>query len=253
MKGWLILGIILLCLWLIGRIGAKVELIYNGALTLRLKVLGLTLARMPKKERKPIDPDDFSPVKYRKLLAKEAKKQAKKAKKQAQKAQKKKSKKATAKSGTGKPKKSPTDVLDLVYTALDALRPLGRSFGKHFEIEAVRLRITVGSEDAAQTALLYGILSQAVAYALEIVSNSTNLRIKEKNRGNILVDADFTSEKIAADLHLIFKLRVWHLLAMLFSALGGVIKNRLAGMKGQSPAPAVATDRTVGKTNSENT
>lgn len=255
MKGWLIFGIILLCLWLIGMIRAQVVLIYNGELTLRVKALGLTFRIMPKKEKKPLDPDDFSPAKYRRLMAKEAKQQAKKdakkAKKQAKKAaksaEKRKNKEASS-SESAKKKKGLGEILDLVYLLLDALKPFGRSFGKHFEVEAVKLRITVGSEDAAKTAMLYGILVQMVAYGLELLSARTNLRIKKKNRGDILVDADFTSEQIAADLHLIFKLRVWHVFGMLFSALGGIIKNRIAALKKQS----LPTNVSVGKTRREN-
>lgn len=260
MRGWLIFGIILLCLWLIGRIRARVVLIYNGELALSVKVLGKTIKILPKKPRKALDPDDFSPEKYRKLLAKEAKAQAKKDAKKAKKAAKKKAKaeekKRSEQASANEPsrkKKSIADILDLVYMGLDALRSLGRSFGKRFEIEAVKLHITVGSEDAAQTALLYGILSQAVAYVLEFLSLRTNLRIKKKNRGNILVDADFTAETITADLHLIFKLRVWHFFAMAFSALGGVIKNRLASQKRSSQAETpTSSDPTVGQTETVN-
>lgn len=238
MRGWLVLGIILLCLWLIGMIRAQVVLIYNGELALKVKVFGMTVQIMPKKPKKPLNPDDFSPEKYRKLLAKEAKKQEKKEAKKAKSKQKKALKKKKAKDESAsqapqkpKKKKGLADILDLVYMGVDALKSLGKSFGKHFEIEVVRLRITVCSEDAAQTAILYGILSQAVAYVLEILSQCTNIRVKKKNRGNILVDADFTAETLAADLHLIFKLRVWHLFAMIFSALGGIIKNRMSGSK----------------------
>lgn len=263
MTGWLIFGIVLLVLWLIGMIRAKVVLIFNGELALSVRVLGIKIQIMPKKEKKAIDPNDFSPAKYRKLLEKEAKRKAKKdaanAKKEAKKAakkavkaeEKKKAKEGTSsdKSKKSKKKKGLADILDLVYMGLAALKSLGKSFGKHFEIEAVRLRITVGSEDAAQTAILYGILVQAVAYALEVLSALTNLRIRKKNRENILVDADFTSEKIEADLHLIFKMRVWHLFAMVFSALGGVIKNRIAALtKQSSSAPTPKTDKNVGDT-----
>lgn len=257
MKGWLIFGIILLVLWLIGRIRAQIVLIYKDEIVLRLKVLGLTFGILPKKARKPIAPDDFSPAKYRKLLKKEAKKQAKKdakkAKKQAKKVAKAaEKKKAESTGGAKKKKKSIADILDLVYLLLDALKAFGKTFGKRFEIEAVKLHITVGAEDAAQTALLFGIVSQAVAYVVEILSSLTNLRVRKQNRSGVMVEADFTSEQITADLHLVFKLRLWHIFAMLFSALGGIIKNRLAAMKKQSkPVAASVADSGADKANSE--
>ncbi len=242
MKGWMILAVILLCLWLIGRIRANIILIYDGQFTVRVKMLGITVRLLPKK-KKIIHPDDFSPEKYRRLQAREEKKRIKREAKRNRKEAKRSAKKADSAvspekaKGTSKKKKGIDQILDLVYMLLDALKPLGKSFGRHFEVEAVKLKIKVGSEDAAKTAILYGILVQAVAYGLEILSSLINVHIRKKNREAICVNADFTAERITADLHLILKLRLWHVFAIGFSALGGIIRNRVAKFKKTAVRP----------------
>lgn len=243
MKGWQILACIILGLWLIGMIRAQLIVIYDGNLTLRIKVAGIPRTLYPKKLKRP-DPEDFTPEKYRKLLAKEARKQAKKTQKAAKKAAKKKAKQEKARA-SAKPKdraqasqpaqkEGVSNWKQFMRPIIAALKSPLSSFGKHLEIEAVKLHITVGGEDAAKTAILYGMVSQGVAYGLELLSQFTNLRIKEKNRTQIRTDVDFNSDKLSVDLHLILKLRVWHFFAMGFALLWNLLKNMIASKDGQS-------------------
>ena len=228
------IGCILLFFWLIGMLRANVILAYDGQFSLKIRVLFLSIPITPKKEKKPPDPDRYSPEKYRKMLDKAAQKEAKKQQKKAKKAQKKQEKSPKNANPAGKSagapkkkeKKSVSDILGLVSQILAAVKGLFGSFGKHLRIEAVRLHVTVASEDAAKTALLYGAVCQSAAYLLEILSSVTNF--KAKDREQIRIDADFLSEKSTADVHLIFRLRVWHVFAMLFSALGGFLKKRIS-------------------------
>lgn len=241
MTGWIVFGCILLFFWLIGMIRANVEVIYNDSVQVAVKVLGVRIQITPKKKKVP-KLSDFTPKKYRKRLAQdeakrlkaEAKKAKKQAKKDAKKAEKKRleeeRKKAKAEGRTlpedekkkKKKKMELADILGWVYVGLDALKGLGKSFGKHFEIEAVKMKIAVGSEDAAQTAILYGIIVQMAAYLVEGLSAITNFRCKR--REEMQITADFLSEKLVMDLHFIFKLRVWHVFALLFAAIGAALK-----------------------------
>lgn len=230
MTAWIVIGCILLFFWLVGMLRANLILIYDGQLVLSLRILFINIRLVPGKKKVP-NPEKYSPKRYRKMLAKKAAKERKKQEKSRKKLEKKKqteaSKKALApekKSAPKKPKKSVADILDLVGQILEMVKGLVRSFGKHFRIEAVRLKITVAGEDAAKTAMLYGMVSQGVAYLIEILSTITNF--KAKHRENISVEADFLSEKSTADVHLIFRLRVWHIFAMIFAALGGFIRKR---------------------------
>ena len=243
MTGWIIFGCILLFFWLIGMIRANVEVIYADSVKVAVRVLGVRIQITPKQKKVP-KLSDFTPKKYRKRLAKdeakrlkaEAKKAKKQAKKDAKKAEKKKldeaRKKAKAEGRTlpedekkKKKKKSLAEILEWVYIGLDALKGLGKSFGKHFEIEAVKMKIRVGSEDAAQTAILYGIIVQMAAYLVEGISAITNFRCKR--REEMQITADFLSDKMVMDLHFIFKLRIWHVFALLFAAIGAALKRMI--------------------------
>ena len=50
---------------------------------------------------------------------------------------------------------------------------------------------------------------------------------------NIGVDVDFLSEKLEADIHIVLRIRVWHLLALVFgavfTAIGYYIKHPMGG------------------------
>lgn len=243
MNGWIIFGCILLAFWLIGMIRARVEVEYNTDVRVAVKVLGMTF-RITPKEKKPPKLSDFTPKKYRKRLEKDEKlrlkQEAKKAKKQAEKERKKAEKKAAkeaAKKGlpppdTGKKKKekSLAEIMELVLVGLDALKGLFKSFGKHFQIEAVRLKIAVASEDAASTAILYGIVVQFVTYLCHALAAITNFKVKKPEE--IAVTADFLSDKLTMDLHFVFRLRVWHIFAMIFAAGIGAVKRLLKTMTG---------------------
>lgn len=246
MKGWIIFGCILFVFWLIGMIRANIEVCYSDSVRVAIRVCGLRIVITPK-EKKPLKLSDFTPKKYRKRLAKdeaarlkaEAKKAAKQAKKEAKKAEKKKvaeaKKKAEAEGISTEPqkkkkkkKKNLADILGWVLVGLDALKGLGKSFGKHFEIEAVKMKIAVGTEDAAQTAILYGIIVQMAAYLVEGLSAITNFRCR--NREEMEIRADFLSDKMVMDLHFIFKIRVWHVFAWIFAAIGAAIKRIIKNM-----------------------
>lgn len=230
MNGWILFGCILLAFWLIGMIRAGVEIEYNTGVRVAVKLLGMTF-RITPKEKKPPKLSDFTPRKYRKRLAKDEKlrrkQEEKKAKKQAEKARKKAERQGhiTSPDGKQKKRKEPAEIMELVLVGLDALKGLLRSFGKHFEIEAVRLKIAVASGDAASTAILYGIVVQFVTYLCHALGAITNFKVKKPEE--IAVTADYLSDKLTVDLHFVFRLRVWHLFAMLFAAGIGAVKRML--------------------------
>ena len=249
MKGWIVFGCILFVFWLIGMIRANIEVCYSDSVRVAIKVCGMRFVITPKKKKVP-KLSDFTPKKYRKKLEKdeaarlkaEAKKAEKQAKKEAQKAEKKKAAEAkknaaaqakakgqTESDGSKKKKKMElADIIGWVYVGLDALKALGKSFGKHFEIEAVKMKIAVGTEDAAQTAILYGIIVQMAAYLVEGLSAITNFRCR--NREEMEIRADFLSDKMVMDLHFIFKIRVWHIFAWIFAAIGAALKRIIKNM-----------------------
>ena len=73
-------------------------------------------------------------------------------------------------------------------------------------MDVAKLHITVATGDAAQTAIATGIVSQTVAYILEILHNHTNFH--RTYRTDIAVTPDFLGEKSHAACNITFSLRV---------------------------------------------
>ena len=101
-----------------------------------------------------------------------------------------------------------------------------------------RLIVTVSTDDAAKTALLYGAVSAALAGLIEFLDNSV-AQIKTRGRDVIEVRADFVSGKSKANIDLVLSARVSRILRILFTFLtSGVGKKRKTkkGTKPTSPA-----------------
>ena len=94
----------------------------------------------------------------------------------------------------------------------------------HTRVKIIRLAITVASSDAANTALLYGAVSPAVAFLLETLEQFTHLEIASD--APVGVQADFTAQQCRADVHLRFRWRVIHLLDILFRTMFHMISNQ---------------------------
>lgn len=222
---WLIVLLsVILFFWLIGMISAKLVLVYNDCLTLYLKILFFKIGIVPKSAKK-ISVRKYSLKRYRKSIEKQKKKQAKKDGKKKEKQQNNKvvSKKKT--SNASENKKSINDILELVNTLSAVLKKVLTSFGKHLKIKTVRLRIAVATGDAAKTAVVYGAVCQAVAYVMEMLYNITGFTVSRC--GEVTVVPDFVSERSSADIKIIFKLRVWHVFAMLLSGAIAFLKKKV--------------------------
>lgn len=231
MTGLIVTLSILLFFWLVGMISANLILTYDGALSLYLRVLFLKIKITPR-EKKKISLRKYTLKRYKKSLEREA---AKREKKKRCKANNKTAKKSTKKSTKKKKqtdveqkeksKKSVKDIIELVGLVAAALGGLIKSFGKHLKIKTVRMNIIVATGDAAKTAVVYGTVCQSVAYIMELLYNLTGFTVKR--HGEVTVSPDFTAETSTIDLKLIFKLRVWHVFAMLFSAGLAFLKKKL--------------------------
>ncbi len=226
MKGWIIFLSVVAIIWLIGMISANVVLTYDNELSVYIRVLFLKFRITPKVIKKP-DPSKYTAKKYARMLEKQAKAEEKKAKKKKSRTKKTGGAAVADADSNGKKKdaRSLEDIVELVDLVLELVKRLFVSFGKHLRITAARMRIKVATGDAATTAIAYGAVCQSVAYIVEILYNITNFRVKKSD--DINVTADFAAIKSELDLKLIFRLRVWHVFAMLFAVLNGYIGKKL--------------------------
>lgn len=206
---WIVLGILLfLCALILIPVSIKIG--YKEEVTLSVGVPGIYFPILPKKEKKA---KPLSKKKYEKLLLKDAERAEKKRLADQKKAQKKKDT-DKAKHAEKEQKAKDAEMADEPSTISLILRIVGdvldTFFGK-LRVKIARVNIVVGGPDAAKTALTYGIVSQGVAYLMELIATKTKMT-RAKNT-YVSVVPDFLAQKTTADLLIIFRLRLIDLLS----------------------------------------
>ena len=224
---YIFLGIVL-ALFLIFSIKARVKLEFNEELRVTVQILCFNIVVSPPKEKKPVNIGDYSFKKHQKrlrsnyqsYLKKQEKKEKKKIKKAEAKAKKAEQKKLDKKNKVKKPPSR--SVVDWVNIAGAVIGALFSKFAKKLHIKVARLNIKVATGDAATTAIVYGAAVQSVAYIIEILQRITN--IDGLKNAEISVTPDYLSEETSLDLCFVFSLRIRHVFEILFGTLGKAIK-----------------------------
>ena len=173
-------------------------------------------------------------IKYALFPMKKRKKKTKTAKKTAKKAVKSPKKQAKKSSGE-KPKKSMRDIIGLVKLILKLVAAVLRKFPKHFRVRILRYEITVGTKDAAKTAILYGSVTGLSSTLFERLGRVTKFSIKRNAPVNVY--ADFLGEKTKADIAIDFSITIWGVLHMVMAAGLAFVKAKMTA-KPKVPAKA---------------
>ena len=204
-----IIGGICLFLFAVCMIRAEAVISFDGEFGLTVRAAGIPIRILPKKQKK-IRLRDYTPRAVERRRKKEEKRAAKKERRAAKKEAKK------AKGASGKKEKKKTDVLATVRLIAAAVKTAVSRFGKHLRVRVARLHLAVATGDAASTAILYGAVSQTVAYTL-----------KNPAKSDVRIYADYLSEKTSADIEIGFSLRVWQLLDILFRSGFSIIRQMI--------------------------
>lgn len=237
MTGFLIF---LLVLFVILMLKVQIIIEYNTDVALTVKIYGIPLRILPAKKRrvKPMTAKEAEKIRKKREKAAEQKRQKAKAKakskaeKKRKAAEKKEREKndpeARRKALEAKRKKKEESAtleenLDLVKKIVAFF--FSRFF-RHLRIDLARLHLIVASDEAAKTAMMYGVAVQAVAYVLAFLDKYANFHGLSKR--DVYVDADFLSEELKIDVKIAFSIRLWHIFHLAFGALGRLIKNRIA-------------------------
>lgn len=204
-------GLILLLLLLLFFGVAKVRLTCTKKPRVVISILGIRRTVLsdkdPKDTKKELstcrDPEAALRREMRRqkrLAAKEEKKRRRAAEKAAQKAQKKKA-------GATRPAPNLKENLDMILAVLKKLYQLTR--GK-MKVRVKRLVISVGTEDAAKTAMLYGATVASVAAIIEFIERKfTRIR---RRPGEMQVRADYVSGKTKAEIDIICSIPLYRAL-----------------------------------------
>lgn len=127
-----------------------------------------------------------------------------------------------------KEKQSIEDIVALVKLLIEIAKKVLEKTWRYIRIKIERYDITVGTDDAAKTALIYGGVSQATSYLFTLLDETAHFRVKRKAPVNVGVD--FLSAETKASVQMDFRLRLWHILSI---GLGAGI-TYLRGMKKNS-------------------
>lgn len=175
----MILGGILLFLLLILWIPLKIWLVYDGGLRIRLRVAFLSFPLYPREKH----PEKKKATPKKKPTEKKPKKEPK--------------------------QRSPLHIVKLI---LYILKRVCRRFPGCFTLTLTRLEILVGGPDAAQVAIRYGAVSQAVAYLTTLAERL--LRIKTNKKSRLSVTPNFLGSKSDCAVDILLSTRVIYLLVL---------------------------------------
>lgn len=121
-------------------------------------------------------------------------------------------------------KSSFEDIMDLISGIKTASEKVSHYFDRYLRVDIKAFRIKVASNDAASTAILYGLVSQGVSYVMEILTHNIK-KVKIKNKDSILVVADFLSDEFETQIDIKFKIRSWQTIVLGINSFKDFIVN----------------------------
>ncbi len=226
--GWIVFGGILLLLFLLAMTWIRIRVCYASEVELWVRFGLIKLKILPGKVKK-INPRAFRIDRFRKMRIKKRALAFKKARKAEAKKTKKKAakekKKAEKKAGTAKKKKRSTKqtvewILRLVN---DVVFAVIKCFGRHLRVDVARLHVNVATGDAAKTAITYGAVTQSAAYLLTLLSET--MHFDYTRNADVAIYTDYLSEKSTVEADITFRIRLWHIFAILNTAIIGFFKS----------------------------
>ncbi len=191
-------------------------------LVLTARILFVKIRLYPKKEKhhkKSMSRKQAARI-QKKLDKKAEKKRQKRAEKEAEKKERRE-----AKAAAKKKKKKLGDahkIIDILHLAISIIGHLRHRFLKHLRIKFARIRITVGTEDAATTAVIYGAVTQSINILFPLLEDIKNFKFPTEE--DLQINADFTAEESVIDLKISLCVRIIHVLHFAIRSLIELVK-----------------------------
>ena len=174
MQVFLIILFVLLCIF---ALPIKLKLTHNGEFFVSLQILFLNFRLLPKKE------------KTTRMSSKRFSEEFKKHKRK-----KKRKELYNSKKSASSPRSISSQDIPFYFDVIkEFIEKSYSSTRKGLSIKITKLQISIGTGDAAKTAIAYGVVSQAVAYFLEFCEQVAHLKISPKSK--IDINTDFLSSK----------------------------------------------------------
>ena len=202
--GLIITVAVLMLIFLLMLLWVRLSIIFDGdggRVTVRILFFKITLFG---KEKKRINKNDFKIKKFNRRRKKAIRKYQRLLEKR-----KKKAAKKTVKES--KPVKK-VSKRETVNKLIDIFAVFLKKFPEYLRIDCVRLIVGVGGADAARVAINYGVTVQSVQYVGSLLNEVTNFKAADNDK--ISVYPDFTDGKWSADINIVMRLRVIHIIKL---------------------------------------
>ena len=179
---------------------AKLHVVFDGEVKVIASVLGIRFRIFPAKKEEKEKPlvECRDPKKALNRECRILAKQQKKERQQRLKAEKKKKKEQAAQK---KGKVVQTNPAEKVEMILAILRELYEQTNGKIRIRVKALHISVGTDDAAKTAILYGVVLQSVSCLVGWIDTVFN-HLEHKD-GEMSVTTDYVSGQCHANIHIV--------------------------------------------------
>lgn len=209
------LGVILLSAVLILFVGnASFRIISSDKLRVVASICGFRFTLYPDKKKEPKKPKNLARCRNPQAILRRELRRQERAKEKAERKKAKAARRAAKRNEKkiGIPQKyCPTPNLK---ENLEMILALVKKFyhktrGK-IKIKIRKMHIRVAADEAAHTALLYGVAVQLVSYIIGYVE--TNYTTVQRNDDDLSVVPDYNSSECSADIDIVFSAKIWRAL-----------------------------------------
>lgn len=122
--------------------------------------------------------------------------------------------------------KNKSQLIAEIFKYLRLLCEKIRKIIPHIRFYNLNMNLIVATEDAAQTAILYGNLASLIYPVCTLLSCATHFSPQ-----NISVSSDFTGKNIRFELSTVIKLRLFFILQLILSLVFSLIKIKIGDLK----------------------
>ena len=225
-----VLGLLLLISFIVLIGKAKIRIICRGDVKVVASVFGIRFKLYPEKKKKKKDPRLLLTCKNPdKALKRELKRQKKAIDKLEKKKRKARKKRVQKKAKQRKAAQPDPNLLENLQMILHLIKRFYNSANGKATVEVRRMHLTIASDDAAKTAVLYGVIVQAAAYVLEWI-DSHFAKIKRED-GAMTVTPDYLSSTMTSDIDITLSLHLRKGAKIAFEMLSAYKEEKKAALK----------------------
>lgn len=133
---------------------------------------------------------------------------------------------------TPREKNEKTDILSLITLLKKIVIDIMKKIKRFLRIRVSSFDITIATEEAGKTAVLYGAVGGVADMIFELFENAFDFKFTKDAKTGIRTD--FLSDKTKADIDIDFSINIMQIFAMAFSALFIYIRNPIKKKKIQT-------------------